>query len=291
MPCLCGDGEGVGLDSLRHAIKHLLEGPQTDRHPQHGGAKAWECAPTCSLDPDDFPQESAEPWPIARHMLRGDLRGVQGATGRTPPLMQDKVRHVHRKGRPLDHLVRRVGRGPCKRRMATGAPLGPALMHGHGRQEHLVVPGMPRFPTRFARPSLGRPLAPLLGGGVRRRWPVGGGRVLVETRLKLCDALAEVRAVMLHGTQGRLDRGRSLVPVMGRKGKRPRRAVRGSGLIHRRTRRRQGGGQFVHVLSRNNGRVSSEKGIRGRRKHSQSALEPLREFSGPSLSVAQAVPL
>jgi len=62
--CLRGDGAGVRLDGVRHTLTHFLEGPQTDRYPQHRGTKAWERASARSLDASDFPQEGAKARPI-----------------------------------------------------------------------------------------------------------------------------------------------------------------------------------------------------------------------------------
>ena len=67
----------------------------------------------------------------------------------------------------------------------------------------------------------------------------GGGLVLVEPGLQRFDMCAKLREVVLHGAQIRLDQGWRVLPVLLRKGKRPSRAVRSSGLIHRSTRRRQ----------------------------------------------------
>src|SRR5207245_510335 len=74
--------------------------------------------------------------------------------------------------------------------------------------------------------------------------PVGRGRVLLETSLQdfhMALEVSELGQIVLHREQIRLDRGRGLLPVLVRKGKRPGGAVRGSGLIHSVTKLRPGG--------------------------------------------------
>lgn len=152
-------------------------------------------------------------------------------------------RDLHLDVRQLKHLVCLVGRRHAKRRVATDTPLGVKLVHGRWRQQHLTMPDMPRFAARFA--GRGRRRAPvrLRVRMVRRRRPVGRGRVLLETSLQDFHTVLEVselRQILLHRKQIRLDRGGGLLPVLVRKGKGPGGAVRGSGLIHRVTKLRQG---------------------------------------------------
>ena len=132
--------------------------------------------------------------------------------------MQHPVGHVQRNRRQLQHLRRVVRPRQGKRRVATRTPLGPQLLDYRGGQEHLAMARMARCTTRFARRGGGRTLARLLVGRVRRRWPMGGGRILVETGLQCGDTLLEgmeLREVFLHRTQIRLDCGGRVLPVLG----------------------------------------------------------------------------
>ena len=100
--------------------------------------------------------------------------------------------------------------------------------------EHLAMARMARCTTRFARRGGGRTLARLLVGRVRR-WPMGGGRILVETGLQCGDTLLEgmeLREVFLHWTQIRLDCGGRVLPVPGVKRERASGAVGGRRPIH-----------------------------------------------------------
>ena len=63
--------------------------------------------------------------------------------------------------------------------------------------------------------------------------------MLGETRLQRFDTSTEGRAVGLHGAEGRVDRGRGLVPGLWCTGQQPRWAVRGNGLRQRVPRRQQ----------------------------------------------------
>ena len=111
LPCLRRYRHIIRLDGLGYPIEDLLDGPQADRHLQHRGAKGLHYAAAVAVCPCQLAHERTEPWPIAGGMLGGHLCGVPGATVRTPAVMQHTVRHLHRDGRQLDHLVRVIGRG------------------------------------------------------------------------------------------------------------------------------------------------------------------------------------
>ena len=136
----------VRLDGLGHAVEHFLDGSQADGHPQHRVTQALHDTPPVAVGPRHFGHERTEPWAIPRGMLGRHLGFTPAPTVRTPALMQYPVGHVHRDRRQLKHLMRMVGRGQGKRRVATRTPLGPQFLDRRGRQEYLAMAWMARFP-------------------------------------------------------------------------------------------------------------------------------------------------
>ena len=219
-------------DRLRHPVEHLLDRSQAQGHPQHGGAKGLDHPPPVAIGPGQFADQGTETRPIARGMLGGKLCLAPCATAPTASLIQHPVRDLHLDGRQLKHLVGLVGRRHAKHRVATATPLGLQLVHRRWRQQHLAMPDMPRFAARFA--GRGRRRAPvrLRVRMVRRRRPVGRGRVLLETRLQdfhTALEVSELGQIVLHREQIRLDRGRGLLPILVRKGKGPGGAIGAGG--------------------------------------------------------------
>src|SRR5215471_10486943 len=80
---------------------------------------------------------------------------------------------------------------------------------------------MARFSTSFPRRGGGWTLARLLVGRVRRRWPMGGRRVLREASFQGCDAVLELPKLIAHRAQIGLHSRRGLLPVLWGEGKRP----------------------------------------------------------------------
>src|SRR5262245_14518894 len=100
-----------------------------------------------------FRHEGREPWAVAYVVLGRYLGFGPAPAVPTPPLMQDPVRHLHRDGRQFQHPMRVVRPEQGQRRAPTRTLLGPQLVHGRGRQEHLAMAWMGRFPTGFTESS------------------------------------------------------------------------------------------------------------------------------------------
>jgi len=93
-----------------------------------------------------------------------------------------------------------------------------------------------------------RTLARLCIRTIRRRGPLGGGRVLLEPGFQGFHTgleIVELREVVLYRAQIRLDCGGCLLPVLARKGKGPGGIVGWQRLIHHVSRLRKS----VHTLT------------------------------------------
>ena len=226
-----GHGAIMGLESLRHPGAQLLHGAKAERPLQPRGTTLWDDTAPRPMCARHLPQEGRAPRAIPCGRLRGDLGWVPGPTAGTPSLRQHQGLDRDLNGRQCDPLMRIGGRRDRKRGVTPPTPLGVDRVHSRGRQKGLAVPGMPQRPTRFAGCARCRTLARLLVGRVRRRRSVGSGGVLVETGRERCDSCGELPQVVLPGAEVRLDRRWSLLPVLLRKGKWPRRAIRDNGVI------------------------------------------------------------
>ena len=158
---------------------------------------------------------------------------------------------LHHPGRdlPLDVRQRKpvgglVGRRQAQRRVATAPALGGKRGPGRWRPQPRTRPDPPRVAARLAGCGSRRAPGRLRGRMVRRRRPVGRGRVWLATSLQTVDtvvAVSEVGQIVLHCAQIGVDRGWGLLPGLGRTGQGPGGAGRGSGLLQRVTTLRQGG--------------------------------------------------
>ena len=218
VPHLRGNRAVVRLHGLGHPVKHLLDRPQADRHPQHGGTKGLHHTPPIAIGPGHFAHERAAPGAIACGMFSWHLGFPPGAADGTPALMQDPVRYIHHDGRQCNHLMSMVWLGQNERRVPTGTTFGAHLVHGRGGQEHLAMAWMTRLPTSFARGRGVCTLAPLRVGRVRRRRPGGSRGILREPGFQAGDTLLQLTQGIMHGVQIGLYSRRGLFPVLWVKG-------------------------------------------------------------------------
>ena len=188
----------VGGQRLRHPVAHLLHGAQAQGSLENRGTKRLDGPPTRPVGPGTFPHQGGQARAIARDMLGGEWRCAPLLAVRTPSLLPHQMCDVHLDGRPLDHLMRGIGRGVSPLGMTAGTRgrhnhvevrrwqealpmarlpgLSPHLPRGSGRGRRLWGGLLGRFPS-------------LLVGRVGRRRAMRGAGILLETCCKHCDTL------------------------------------------------------------------------------------------------------